>query len=116
MGSGGTSVCALASAAGTAAPGTTCNVPYERAPTQATRIRRRMMPTTLATTSRNESKLKAISRWGRRRRIMALPGSGAFHGREHVVVGVQVAPPLRGRQRRQQRVDQVVGADAVRAD
>src|SRR5262249_12645084 len=44
---------------------------YERAPTQTTRMRRMMIPTTLATTSRNESKLKGISRDRRRRRIMA---------------------------------------------
>ena len=31
------------------------------------------MPTTLATTSRKESKLNGISRWVRRRRIMAFP-------------------------------------------
>src|SRR4051794_8069396 len=48
-----------------------CKLLYERAPTQTTRIKRMITPTTFATMSRNESKLKGISRTGRRRRIMA---------------------------------------------
>ena len=58
--------------------------------TQATRMRRRMMPTTLATTSRNESKLNSISRTLRRRRIMVRSGSHAGDDAAHTIVGVQI--------------------------
>src|SRR5437588_5717683 len=112
MGSGGSSVCAFASAAGTAAPGTTCNVPYERAPTQATRIKRIMMPTTLATTSRNESKLKAISRTGRRRRIMMIHQEKRLSWFP-LFLRFQVFPCHRNAQAFQRWVGRVVGAQPV---
>src|SRR5258708_1439033 len=57
---------------------------YDRAPTQAIRIRRTTMPMTLATTSRNESKLNAIfSRLLRRRRYMTASVVQVLAGHGH---------------------------------
>src|SRR5947209_14613253 len=75
---------------------------YERAPTHTTRIRRMMIPTTLATMSKKESKLNGISRTRRRRLIM-------------LVIQFHVFPAHRYAQWLEHRVCRIVGAGAVRA-
>src|SRR5579884_4118222 len=74
-------------------------------------MRRRMMPTTLATTSRKESKLNSISRTLRRRRIMVSSRYSAGDDADDIVVGIQVAAHFRHRQRLKGRIDGQKSAD-----
>src|SRR5436309_1317287 len=77
-----------------------------------------MIPTTLATTSRKESKLKGISRFCLRLRIMAVPNGNLILSTHDVsndvFIGVQVFPGHWQMQRLQLRVGEKISPQSVR--